>query len=63
MAGPAVPGRWLERVGNGAPRQMTVNDRTRLTDSLDEKGAADAAPFSFCRKDVGIQRIEWDHPD
>ena len=20
MAGPAVPGRWLERIGNGAPR-------------------------------------------
>ncbi len=28
------PRRWLERAGNGTPRQMAVQDRTRLTDLL-----------------------------
>ena len=33
-AGPAVFRRWLERIGNDAPRKMAVKYRTRLIDLL-----------------------------
>ena len=44
MVGPTVPGRRLERTGNGASREMAVlKDRTRLTGLLADTAARSTA--------------------
>ena len=37
QACPAVLRRWLEHIGNGMPRLMTIMNRTRLTGELASK--------------------------
>ena len=59
-----VPRRWLESAGNGRPRQMAVQYRTRLIDLLASKKELDAGwiehPFCaklfFCEESLHFQR-------